>query len=219
MAKILTIVDDISGSHNAAERWAAICDGKKVYLLQIDLVDRNHASMEKAFKDALSRWLVNGEVSVVKVADFPQAIEGSKVAEVIEDVFAEIEAPKPAPKPEPAPEPEPKPAPVARKKRAPYLGAPPKEQRPVSSNGEPFSPYLMKALKRPGITSWWKTNREILQLPPYRSGRCPSVVEDAWDRYKGAPVDADELHPVDLERLTAPSGNTPTPKELFSHGG
>lgn len=227
MAKILTIVDDLTGAPNASERWVAISDGKKVYRLEIDLVDRNYSSMEKAFKDALSRWLVNGEVSVVKVADLPQAIEGSKGAETIvsdADLFAEIEAPKPAPTPEPEPTPEPTPEPrrrAAPKSLSRRASKPAPGVKVVGEGAPRMNDYYLAKTARPGIRLWWGRNWELLQLPPHRNGRVPVTVEEAFDRYQGKTVTTNDLHPVDLERLTAPgnNGKTPTPKELFNNGG
>lgn len=228
MALVQKRVDDISGTDGAEVRWAAISDGKKVYLIQIDLVDRNFGTMESAFKNAMSRYSVVGEASTVKMDDLATVLPGIKMVEgtpipagapltyngnyvahtpEVESVPAETEVPvakASAPKK------------AARKKYAPQPGKPVADGLADRTQG---NWYLAKT-KRPGVRHWWVRNAEILQLPPARHGRLPRVVEEAFDRYQGKDVTEENMHPDDLARLTEPAKPVPTPKELFSnHGG
>lgn len=213
MALVQKRVDDISGTDGAEVRWAAISDGKKVYLIQIDLVDRNFGTMESAFKNAMSRYSIVGEASTVKMDDLATVLPGIKMAES-----------KPVPEVEPVPAVETEvpvvkasaPKKAARKKYAPQPGKPVADGLADHTKGN----WYLSKTQRPGIRHWWARNAEILQLSPARHGRLPKDVEEAFDRYQGKDVTEQNIHPDDLARLTEPAKPVPTPKELFSnHGG
>lgn len=211
MALIQTRVDDINGAHEAEPRWAAISDGKKVYLIKIDLVDRTYGTMESAFKNAMSKYSVVGEASTVKADEFADAtgIRPGSVAVV-------TEALNPAPAVVKAAEPEPavteKPKKAARRKHT----AP--ATKVVAAGVGRLNPHYLNRVKRPGIRTWYERNREILGLP-VANGKFPKTIEQAFDRYQGQDVTTDSLLSEDIERLTAPTAPVPTPKDVFSNGG
>lgn len=174
MAKVLTTVDDINGEHGAQERWALLYDGKKVHLIQIDLIDRNYGTLEERFKTAMSKYAVVGQVSTMKMGDLARLI--SKTL-------------NPDGEPEPAAEP------AAVKEKAAPKKTPAKKARPRHDSPS-----------RPGITAWHRRNWQALGLPQpsglRTGGRAPNAVVEAYTRYNGQDPTPEQLHPIDVERLT-----------------
>lgn len=221
MALIQTRVDDITHAADATRRGLMVFDGKKVTVLDIDLVDETFRRMLDKLNTAMSTYMVAGRVVTVKRDDAARIISEMLGVKILEP---------PAIEPPPVTEQtwtpptlvetaETPPVQAPRKRRAAprkqrkahnrgpvHTEIPPESERPKLADGTPYRADIYVRTKRPGIRSWHERNAELLKLPtPARGGRTYTVVEDAFDRYGGKDPNPNELHPVDMERLTTPT--------------
>lgn len=207
MAVVSMRVDDLDGSADATTRRIIIDEGKYSTVYEVDLVDSNVQKMLEKFKAAMSAYLRVGSVKRLKTVDLagPTVVEGT----VVESTRIELPPEGPTAKA------------IASKPRAPKSTVKMRaggrrggtDSRFIGSNGKPMRLSSITRAKRPGLKAWAARNGELLKLPPMSpgaGGRMHKEVMDAWDRYDGQDVTQDTLHPVDLERLTAP--NIPSPR-------
>lgn len=220
MALIQTRVDDLTDARDATQRGLMVFDGKKVTVLDIDLVDETFRRLWDKFSNAMSTYMTAGRVVTVKRDDAARII-----SEMLGVAILEPPAIEPPPVAEPAwtpptlmetTETPPVQAPkrrrtAARKPKARNRGSvhteiPPESERPLLADGRPYRADIYARTKRPGIRGWHERNAELLMLPtPSKGGRTHKAVEDAFDRYGGKDPDPNDLHPVDMDRLTTPT--------------